>query len=146
MEVRIIEKEDRGLFMDMPLTYRVGIRVNRGYIELSREYFRTGFSDGEDFDKFYFDNEWCGRQGSPLYRCTFITRKLDDKEYLEKSENRLIEEFYKRCIKSRDLLERKLREQTRELTRDIKNYDDMVKHFSYIERGKKLKLIKKKIK
>ena len=80
MRIEIKETSDTKPFMSMPISYRVSISVNHGYITLHREYFRSGFSDGEAYDKFYFDNEWSGRQGNPISRCTFITKRIDDKE------------------------------------------------------------------
>lgn len=145
MKLIIRETSDTKPFMDMPVSYRVSLKVDRGTVTLERQYFRCGFSDGEQYDDFYFDNEWCGRQGSPLYRCTFITKRIDDKKYLMEKENELIRLFYDRCEKSKKNLEKELKKKTKELNDNINNYGDILSHFEYTQRGKKLKRLKDKL-
>jgi len=146
MKLVIKETSDTQTFRGMPISYRVSLEINRDVVTLEREYFRVGFSDGEQYDKFYFDNEWCGRQGNPLHRCTFITKKIDDKKYLMKKEEELIKLFYKKCTKTKKDLEKKLIEKTKNLNDSINNYDDILNYFEYTQRGEKLKKLKKKMK
>jgi hypothetical protein len=145
MKLEIKETNDTGTFRSMPISYRVSLGINRGAVILKREYFRAGFSDGEQFDDFYFDNEWCGRQSNPLNRCTFITRKIDDKKYLMEKETEMINLFYEKCAKSKKNLERELRKTTKELNDNINNFEDILNYFEYTQRGKKLKKLKSKI-
>ena len=146
--MKLITKEtsDTQSFKGMPISYRVSLEVDRGTVTLHREYFRVGFSDGEQYDDFYFDNEWSGRQGNPISRCTFITKRIDDKEYLKQNENILIKGFYERCIKSRDLVKKRLATETKRLSDDINNYEDILNHFEYLNRGDKLKKLKNRLK
>lgn len=145
MKLEIKETIDTNSFRDMPISYRVSLVIDRNTVTLHREYFRVGFSDGEQYDDFYFDNEWCGRQGNPLHRCTFITKKIDDKKYLMEKEEEMIKLFYKKCTKTKLHLEKKLKETTKELNNSINNYDDILNYFEYTQRGEKLKKLKSKI-
>lgn len=145
MKLVIKETSDTGTFRDMPISYRVSLEIDRNTVTLHREYFRVGFSDGEQYDDFYFDNEWCGRQGNPLHRCTFITKKVDDKKYLMEKEEEMIKIFYKKCTKTKIDLEKKLRKTTKELNDSINNYDDIINYFEYTQRGDKIKRIKERI-
>ena len=145
MKVEIVEVSDTRDFMNMPISYRVEIKVYRDTITIKRQYFRVGFSDGEQYDDFYFDNDWCGRQSSPVSRCTFITKKIEDKKYLQQKENELIEKFYRKCIKSKELIKKELREVTKKLNDDLITYDNILNHFEYLNRGDKLKKLKNKL-
>lgn len=144
MKIKIVETDDRRPFENMPPCYRVSLWVGSGEIELKREYFRLGFYDGEDFDKFYFNDKNCN-EGNPMTQGTFLTKKVDDKEYLRQKEEELIMKFHKKCYKAKKILEKQLREQTRELVSEIKNYDNIIKHYSYLDRGDKIRKLKSRL-
>jgi hypothetical protein len=145
MKLIVKETNDTKAFRDMPISYRVSLEINRDIVTLEREYFRCGFNDGEQYDDFYFDNEWSGRQGRPLYRCTFITKRIDDKKYLMEKEQEMIKLFYDKCAKSKKNLQKELILKTKELNDNINNYDDILNYLEYTQRGKKLKKLKNKL-
>lgn len=145
MKFNIEESRDTDSFKNMPISYRVSLKIIKNTVVLKREYFRVGFNSGEQYDNFYFDNEWSGKQNEPLERCTFITKRIDDKKYLMEKEKDLIKLFYEKCTKSRDLLKNQLIQKTKNLNDSINNYNDILDYFEYTQRDKKLKKIKYKI-
>jgi len=122
-----------------PLTYRVSIKIENDEIILKREYFYVGFTDGEDFDDFYFDSDW----HDYFTRGTFITRNLNE-QYLIDKEKELIQKFYENleiCIKN---CKKELKESIRDINKKISNYEECKKDqlFVKVVRKKKLNNIK----
>lgn len=137
MKLTIVERRDE--HWGYPLCYRVSLAVSHGEVVLTREFFHTGFHDGESFDNFYFNNENNWNEGNVLTYCTFLTKNVLDKEYHIKKELELIKLFHEKCGKSKAMLERNLINTTKRINRDIKDFEDIINHFEYINREDKLK-------
>lgn len=93
MELIIKEKSHLDSFINEPISYRISLNLYGDKIILTREYFKVGFRDGESWDKFYFDNNYSYNKTDLTY-ATFITRKINNEEYLKKKEIELINRFY----------------------------------------------------
>lgn len=128
-------------------SYRVTISVQDHEITIKREYFYYGFYEHtEDFDNFWFNSNSNSKYNdlTDIYKGSFITRKLNDPEYLKLKEQELIETFYSNLIKNEQNLKI-------ELDKKIKKYNDRINEcqinqncdlFIKLKRKEKLKKIK----
>ncbi|MFA5586461.1 MAG: hypothetical protein WDA02_07960 [Saccharofermentanales bacterium] len=110
-------------------------------IILTREYFRVGFRDGESWDKFYFDNNYSYNKTDLTY-ATFITRKINNGEYLKKKEIELINRFYDKLFETKNNTIKELLRQQKRLNSKINMYDNTMKFLEkYKRKDKILKII-----
>lgn len=143
--VKNIKDSDSG-FRHEPLSYRVSLRLENNNIVLTREYFRVGFHDGEKWDGFYFDcdNNY-GYGETNLNYATFMTRKLDDKLYLQQKELELIDKFYDKLIITKNKTIKKLKSEQKRYEDKINNYDITINFLDkYKRKDKILKIVSKK--
>jgi hypothetical protein len=145
--MKVVEeyRESINSFEHEPIRYRASISIepHNKRILLLRELFRVGFLRGEENDKFYIDNEY--QQKDTLYRCSFITQNMD-KKYHKEMEIKLMNIFYDGCGKSIKILEKKLKDETKNIKYHINMYNDLLNTFEYVKRGDKLKKLKNKLK
>lgn len=136
MEIKIVEKieNDDGYGRMQPLSYRVSIGYYRNVFTITREYFRVGFCDGEKWDDFFF-------VGHPIRKISFMTRKLDNTEYLRDTENKLIKLFYKKTLESKNKLNKELIKTTNEINSKIKMCDKISNYLDKYNRKDKIKNI-----
>ncbi len=139
MKLTIVETDDREEFQGRPLCYRVSLRVGHDEVTLTREFFRAGFHDGEEFNKFYFNNENNWNSKNTLTYCTFLTKNVSNKKYLAKKELELIKLFHERCGRSKAMLEKKLKDKIKKINQEINDYENIINHFEYINREDKLR-------
>ena len=152
MQFTIVE-EDKRIDLDSdywsktcPLTYRISIKLNKDEITLKREYFYTGYNDGEIEDGFYFDNEvpWRNHNASlGISRATFFTRNFNP-DYLKQKEDELINIFYDKLLKSERNLKKDLEDEIKEHNEQIEFYKKCQNSgpFIKIQRKNKLKNLK----
>ena len=142
MELIIKEKSDLDSFKDEPISYRISLNLYSDKIILTREYFRVGFRDGESWDKFYFDNNYSYNKTDLTY-ATFITRKINNGEYLKKKEIELINRFYDKLFETKNNTIKELLRQQKRLNSKINMYDNTMKFLEkYKRKDKILKIIK----
>lgn len=147
--IKIIEKDDSKPFMGMPLNYRVSIKFNTSQskylLSLTREFFRAGFLSGEEFENFFWgiDNH-DSKEG--INYASFISKKIKDKEYLMKMEQKLIKGFIERCDKSAIKVEKIRKRENLRLSKKRDTYLNIVNNFGEYFRDEKIKKIKKKFK
>jgi len=125
-KIKIIEKSDTNPFRDMPLCYRISLSPNFGpgeyILTITREYFRTGFRDGEDWDKIFWDmNMWSSKEG--IAYASLITKNFDE-DYLQRTEQIMIKKFIIKCQESAEIVEKE---------RKKENYRRKKKRDSYLE-------------
>ncbi len=145
MKLVIKEIKDNGNFHNEPLSYRVSLRLEKDTILLTREYFRIGFHFGESWDDFYFncDNNWDYSKTNLSY-ATFMTRKLNDKTYLQNKELELINKFYDKLIKTKQLTVKELISEQKKLNNKINSYEKVINFLDkYKRKDKILKIINK---
>jgi len=141
MELIIKEKSDLDSFKDEPISYRISLNLYSDKIILTREYFRVGFRDGESWDKFYFDNNYSYNKTDLTYS-TFITRKINNEEYLKKKEIELINRFYDKLFETKNNTIKELLRQQKRLNSKINMYDNTMKFLEkYKRKDKILKII-----
>lgn len=142
MELIIKEKSDLDSFKHEPTSYRISLELDNNRIILTREYFKVGFRDGESWDKFYFNNNYSYNITDLTY-ATFITRKLDNEEYLKKKEIELINRFYDKLFETKNNTIKELLRQQKRLNSKINMYDNTIKFLEKYKRNDKiLKIIK----
>jgi len=141
MELIIKEKSDLDSFKNEPISYRISLNLYSDKIILTREYFRVGFRDGESWDKFYFDNNYSYNKTDLTY-ATFITRKINNGEYLKKKEIELINRFYDKLFETKNNTIKELLRQQKRLNSKINMYDNTMKFLEkYKRKDKILKII-----
>jgi hypothetical protein len=127
----------------LPLGYRVSIRLDQKKVILKREYFYAGYHDGEIEDDFYFDNEVPWRISQiAIYSGSIFTRNFDT-NYLKMIEDELIHKFYEKIIETQKNYKTFLKEKKKEIKKDIKKYKqyETADLFQKIIRKKKLEQI-----
>jgi hypothetical protein len=143
MKLVIKEIKDNGNFPNEPLSYRVSLRLEKDTILLTRQYFKVGIATGESWDDFYFncDNYYVTTN---LSYATFMTRKLDDKTYLQNKELELINKFYDKLIKTKQLTVKELISEQIRLNNKINSYGEVINFLDkYKRRDKIFKIINK---
>ena len=142
MELIIKEKSHLDSFINEPISYRISLNLYGDKIILTREYFKVGFRDGESWDKFYFDNNYSYNKTDLTY-ATFITRKINNEEYLKKKEIELINRFYDKLFETKNNTIKELLRQQKRLNSKINMYDNTMKFLEkYKRKDKILKIIK----
>ena len=142
IEIKNIDTTVDGYHKNEPTNYRVSIKFKwkTETILITREYFKVGFRDGEHWDGIFVD----ARLG--IDTASIITRKISDKEYLRKIEEKLIKRFYDECLKSIENVNLELKKKIKHLNWQRKNYEGMTDTLSKSFRSQKLKKIKNVIK
>jgi len=139
MELIIKEISDIDRFKNEPISYRVSISIGTdNNIILTREYFRVGFNDGESWNKFYFNCDSYSYGKTNLTRASFITRKIDDKQYLQNKELELINKFYDKLIETKNLTIKEFLETQKRINNKISLYDNMINFFDKYKRKDKI--------
>lgn len=130
-------------FKSEPLSYRVSITHDNKTKEIiiTREYYRVGFRDGEKWDGFYFDFELPWRNGLTVNHASIMTRKINDPDYLREIEEKLIKEYYKKCIKSIENIDKELIDVNRKLNSQRSKYNNLINSLDKTLRAEKLKRI-----
>jgi len=143
--IKIKETKDTKPFNGMPLCYRVSITPNVSSLKypliIERKFFRAGFRDGEQFGKFFFVEHENG-----VEYASFISKKVKDKDYLDRKEKELIEEYIEKCEKSVILVENNLRKTTYNLKIKKEGYLKIIDELSNLDRRKKIKKVLSKLK
>ena len=147
-KIKIIEKSDTEPFNSMPLSYRVTIGTNIGdskrTITITRQFFRAGFHDGEDYGKFFFNmNRWDSKEG--ITRASFLSKKVKDTEYLKRKEEELIKIFVEKCAISAEIVDTKLKKETIRLIRRKNDYIATINELDQYFRSEKIQKIKNNI-
>jgi len=142
-KIKIIEKSDTTTFRDMPLCYRISLKPifnNKKYVlELTREYFRTGFRDGEDWDKIFWDmNMWSSKEG--IAYASLITKNFD-KGYLRRTEQMMIKRFMVKCQESADLVEEKRKKENIRMMKKRDSYLEILDNLDPLFRKEKIKKV-----
>lgn len=140
MKFNIIEEECKELvnINSQPLSFRLKLKIEGGDLILLKQYFRSGFYSGENWDNFNvvkMENSLCW--------VSIITRNFDI-DYL----NSLEKKIFKKFKKESEILSNKLRE---DLENNIKymnkciikqdNVTDFVTSFDRIRKITKLKML-----
>ena len=144
-KIKIVEEDCRknDSFKHEKLSYRVSITHDSKTKEIiiNREYYRVGFRDGEKWDDFYFDFELPWRNNLSVTNGSIMTRKLDDPNYLIEIEEKLIKEYYKKCIKSIENINKELIDVNKKLTNERKKYNVLLNTLDKTFRAEKLQKI-----
>jgi len=142
MELKIIEKEctDRVDINSQPLSYRLKLSVKDEIILLEKEYFRWGFNDSENWDKF-----WICKQNHVLMWVSIITRNFDE-EYLNSLEHKIFKLYRENLEKNTKLLENDIKSYIKKKTIDINNQNRVTNLFDVLDRRRKIKKIKEMMK
>lgn len=94
MKILIEESLNKNIdWIDKPLRYRMSLSFYDDIV-LKREYFKVGFLDGEENDKFHSHLE------KSVKYISFITQNFDEK-YLQEKENELFKNAYEYILKSK---------------------------------------------
>ena len=114
-------------------------------ITITRQFFRAGFHDGEDYGKFFFNiRRWDSKEG--ITRASFLSKKVKDVEYLRRKEEELIKIFVEKCVISAEIVDTKLKKETIRLTRRKDDYIAAVDELDQYFRSEKIQKIKDNIK
>ena len=89
-----------------PLRYRLMLKLHNNELILIKEYFKWGFNDNEEWDKW-----WINTDSSSINWVSIITKKFDDTKYMKELETKIFEIFYDESIKM-----------TKEIKKNILNY------------------------
>lgn len=136
-----IELQDYDKNSSQPLRYRVSLKKVDNNIEMKREYFKSGFNDGECDDVIFSINS--GYFVQRLSRVSIMTQKVDDVEYLKSFEKMVIQEYIKRTKELIPELVNYLKRETKTINDEIKDVNESLKFLSNYDRREKLKNINK---
>lgn len=149
--MKIIEIDERNTTHQHSIepAYRVSIELEDDEVIITRKYFYYGYYEhSSDFDNFWYNHKNSSYSSvGNLCKASFITRKIDDTEYLKIKENELIESFYCGLIENEKDIKKELYKVIMDYNYRIKKCQDNIKNdfFIKLNRQKKLKKINEDI-
>jgi len=122
----------------MPVRYRITLRRNDDHFEIKREFFNSGYCDGERDDKVFCDR-CIGKKD--FYIISIMTLDIDNKEYLDSLEKKLMLAYINKCKESIPNLKKELKEETKLVNDKVNGYTNDISFLTNYHRREKLKKI-----
>ena len=126
-KIKIIKKDCRksNAFLNMPLSYRVSIEYDKSTEEIiiTRQFYRVGFRDGEEWDKIFLDYEMKLKDMLGVQYSSIMTKNLDE-NYHKEIEKKLIKTYYDNCFKSINNVDKEIKQKIKSLNSQKENYID----------------------
>ena len=121
-----------------PLRYRLMLKLHNNELILIKEYFKLGFNDNEEWDKW-----WINTDSSSINWVSIITKKFYDTKYMKELETKIFEIFYDESIKMTKEIKKNILKYTKRMNIDLSNQQKVTKFVDKFNRRRKLKNINK---
>ena len=121
-----------------PLSYRLRLEIHDSVLVLKKEYFKRGFNDNEQWDKW-----WIYSGNFNLVWVSIITRKFEDTKYMKELETKIFEIFYDESVKITDEIKKDILTYTNRMNNKLVYQKEITKFTDKFNRRRKLENINK---
>ena len=121
-----------------PLSYRLRLEIHDSVLVLKKEYFKRGFNDNEQWDKW-----WIYSGNFNLVWVSIITRKFEDTKYMKELETKIFEIFYDESVKITDEIKKDILTYTNRMNNKLVYQKEITKFTDKFNRRIKLENINK---
>jgi len=121
-----------------PLSYRLRLELHEDELVLKKQYFKWGFNDNEQWDKWWICNSFFD-----LTWVSIITKKFDDTKYMKELETKIFEIFYDESVKMTEEIKKDILTHTKRMNKKLIYQKEITKFADTFNRRRKLENINK---